>query len=283
MQLVRDSNRSNPINNQSNSQILASNPLTRVLQSNASNTVTINNVERPKAGITVGGNDGNRNRNKINDPLHTVFFYNIPFNLPKEEFISFASQYGEIYNQYLTIDKKGTAFITYFDIRNSERAVGDAQGKELGGRNIGTNFAFTPPKTSKRDPYSTCATVIVKGSPQVPIKENDISDALRVYGEIRSIEAYSFPYQWKVKFFDIRTAKLASENSGKIPINASRLIIESFEDGGGNQTPSMATPSMNFPPPPPPPSFNNYQPQQYQEKKPSTSNTAIDKLKSLLK
>lgn len=207
------------------------------------------------------------NRNKRNDPIHTVFFYNIPYTLPREDFISFAQQYGEISNQYLTIDKKGVAFITYFDIRNSERAVADAEGKELAGRAIGTNFAYTPPKTSRRDQFATCATIRVQTTKPIVVKESDLAEALRAFGEIRIIE--SNPPGWIVKFYNIRDAKRATEFSGRIPINGEFLNVELIEDDQKLNQPTQNLSNSNWPTPntiyqhpppvqPPPRENNNY-------------------------
>ena len=66
------------------------------------------NQPRPKAPLIPAKNK---------KPIHTAFFSNIPFNIPIETFKQFVSQYGEIVNMYSLIDKKGIAFVTYYDMQ----------------------------------------------------------------------------------------------------------------------------------------------------------------------
>ena len=88
---------------------------------------TVHRQERPER---------QKQKTQINEAIHTVFFYNIPYNTNVEDVRSFALQYGEIMNLHSTIDSKGQVFATYFDIRNAEKAVSDVQDKEFNGRKI---------------------------------------------------------------------------------------------------------------------------------------------------
>ena len=182
-----------------------------------------------------------RQKTQINNPLHTVFFYNIPYNVSNEEFRNFALQYGEIMNLHPNLSK-GQAFATYYDIRNAEKAVHDVQDKEFNGRRISSNFAFRPPNLGKKD-QPTSANVLVKPVNYLAsITEQDVSDALKSFGEIRTInkkEENSF----LVKFFNIKDAKACAAQTRAIKTasgEALDLTIPQEEE-----------------PPIPPPSNNN--------------------------
>jgi hypothetical protein len=77
----------------------------------------------------------------LHGPIHTAFFSNILFSTTIEEFTNFAREYGEIANVYSLISTKGYAFVTYFDLRNAQKAVDQANNRPLGGRAVRTNYA----------------------------------------------------------------------------------------------------------------------------------------------
>ena len=192
-----------------------------------------------------------RQKTQINNPLHTVFFYNIPYNVSNEEFRNFALQYGEIMNLHPNLSK-GQAFATYYDIRNAEKAVHDVQDKEFNGRRISSNFAFRPPNLGKKD-QPTSANVLVKPVNYLAaITEQDVSDALKSFGEIRTInkkEENSF----LVKFFNIKDAKACAAQTRVVKTVSGEpldLTIPQEEEPPANPNPSNNKNNFKQPPPP---------------------------------
>ena len=207
-----------------------------------------------------------RQKTQINDPLHTVFFYNIPYTTTVDEIRQFALQYGEIMNLHPNISGKGQAFATYYDIRDAERAVADVQDKDFNGRRISSNFAFRPPNLGKRD-QPTSANVLVKPvNYLVSLSEKDVSDALKPYGEIRSISLKE-GNTYLVRFFNIRDAKACAQQSRVIKTLAGEQLdiqLPQEEDQPKTQ-PKPAQIPPNQPPPPGYPPFvpPGYPPPQY--------------------
>ncbi|OHT10621.1 hypothetical protein TRFO_04108 [Tritrichomonas foetus] len=144
--------------------------------------------------------------------IHTIFLYNLAFNLSFEQLNRFCRQYGEISLLIYPLSKKGMAFCTYFDLRDAEKAVKEMVTQQLNGRPIKTNFAFKPPAHSKRDPKEICSTILVKSSrgAKTEITYDEIKDIMSAFGEIRESEDRG-DGEWVVKYFDLRHAQKCSE------------------------------------------------------------------------
>lgn len=165
------------------------------------------------------GNRGRRNQREFdhqerNDPIHTVFFHNIDYDTKKDEFIAYASQFGEI-SSVFTKFEKGIAFITYFDIRSAEKAVKSEYGK-MNGREVQTSFAYRPPSHSKRNASDTCSTIQVKSMADLPkIDLDDVQEEMSKYGEIRESRPADEKASFIIKFYDLRSARDAVSHNGQ--------------------------------------------------------------------
>lgn len=175
-----------------------------------------------------------RQKTKINNPLHTVFFYNIPYNVPTEEIRSFANQYGEIMNLHSVIESKGQAFATYYDIRNAEKAVADVQDKEFAGRKISSNFAFRPPNLGKKDQMPTSANVLVRATDGSRLSQSEVSAALKDFGEIRAINQKD--NNVLVRFFDIRSAKDAANHTRNCTTASGKSLDMSIDNNADDES-----------------------------------------------
>ncbi|KAK8891455.1 hypothetical protein M9Y10_028664 [Tritrichomonas musculus] len=91
--------------------------------------------------------------------VHTIFMYNLSYKLTNEKLNEFCSKYGEVSEIIYPLTKLGMGFVTYYDIRDAEKAVKEMNGIELNGRILHTNFAYRPPAHSKRKPEDICANV----------------------------------------------------------------------------------------------------------------------------
>lgn len=210
---------------------------------------------------------------KEKKPIHTAFFSNIPYNIPFETFNQFVRQFGEIANMYSLIEKKGYAFVTYYDIRNAEKAVEEGDKKLLNGRDIRTNYAnksFFP----HRDPRATCACILLRcdKSPS-NIQLSDVFNAMKEFGEIQQATPGDQPGTFIVKYYDIRHAQAAYHNTKqKLTIRDETLTMDFLIDDEDNESMSQTNPATHavypqqpyipqqpypqaYPQQPPPPSY----------------------------
>ena len=144
---------------------------------------------------------------KSRKPIHTAFFSNIPFNYPIDQFTDLVKQFGDIANMYCLIPKKGFAFVTYYNLRDSQQAVEKLSGHILLGRPIRTNYANKSVFTH-RDPRSTCACLQLKFSPQTKLQKIDVMNFMKQFGEIHEFQS-DRPGLFVVKYYDIRDAQRA--------------------------------------------------------------------------
>jgi len=146
---------------------------------------------------------------RVSEEAHTVFLFNLPYDTSSSDIKSLAMLYGEILNINSYINKKGHCFITFCDVRDSVKFVNDfKKGKSFNGRTVFANYAV-----SNKDNEMSC--VIVCPSQQTSsenLNEDTVSEALRQYGEIKSISILSFN-TFKVVFYNIKHASLALSNT----------------------------------------------------------------------
>jgi RNA recognition motif-containing protein len=155
-----------------------------------------------------------------------------------DEFWSFVSEYGEIASICPRFSR-GLAFVTYYDLRDAQRAVAQAGGRSLAGRVVKASYAFRPPPHSDRDPAEFCSTVSVRSraSPS-SVSLDEVSRAMAQFGEIRA----SRPGDrdgFIISFFNIRAASTAVSKQ-PITVKGESLCIELRPEGDvGQKAPSF--------------------------------------------
>lgn len=210
-------------------------------------------------------------------PIHTAFFSNIEYTTPQQEFDRFARQFGDIAHTYSLIEKKGMAFVTYYDIRDAERAVADAKDKMLGGRQVKTNFARKG--NAHCDPRAVCAALLVKVSDPARITMETLHKVFSRYGEVSRINPLDVHGQFCVKFYNIRSCQTAFRAGPTITTEHGPITIdfktdeESVNDvpppNNTYQAPAYGNPQPNYQASYPPPQYQQpqygqqYQPPQY--------------------
>lgn len=181
---------------------------------------------------------------------HTVFIYNCPYNLPKNELENYIKSFGEVLNFYPQIETKGQAFVTYYDLRSSEKLVKDAKTKQLGDRQIHANYAFKTHR-SKKNPEESCDSVWVYVTLPSDVTTENLKMNMESFGDIRKIDPVSSNDArfniFRVRFYDTRSANKAYETKS---INIQGVICyiildqndEEFEDkeSMGDSSPQMA-------------------------------------------
>ena len=162
----------------------------------------------------------------LKNPVHTVFFYNIPYHMDYNEFKSFVEKFGEVSSIY---DKgeKGFYFVTYFDIRHAQRAVEEAPGQELRGRPVKAGYAY---KTDHPRREIICSTIVVKfadGGSMEDITDAAVQETFSPFGELRQIKREDPENKSiTVKFFDTRIPKKVLESPQPVMLAGKATVSE---------------------------------------------------------
>ena len=226
--------------------------------------------------------------------IHTIFMFNLAFNLTHDQLLRFCKQYGDISQLIYPLVKPGMAFCTYYDLRSAEKAVKEMYGQKLNGRAVKTNFAYKPPPHSRRDPKELCSTILVKSSKgtESSITFDEIKEVMSAFGELRDSEevfddtkigngksaesnsekkddntnndnnedqSSKVPIQgqWIVKYYDLRDAQKCVE-TGMVQYRDEELNLEFILDD------DMGDEVTDPPPPPPPRRVRQYMQDQHQ-------------------
>lgn len=173
--------------------------------------------------------DRSNEKNQNKRPIHTVFYFNIPYDVTNDEFREFASKFGEITNVYPIFDK-GIAFVTYNDLRDAQRAVLSSD-VYLHNRKVKRDFASKPPDHARKNPCDTCSTVLVTSLEDVSkIKADDVIGKMREFGEIRnSSQDRPRSGEFVIRFFKLRDAKNCVDHNG-LDLRHETLKIEYLLD-----------------------------------------------------
>eukprot|EP00028_Trichosphaerium_sp_Am-I-7-wt_P002850 CAMPEP_0168532024 /NCGR_PEP_ID=MMETSP0405-20121227/15911_1 /TAXON_ID=498012 /ORGANISM="Trichosphaerium sp, Strain Am-I-7 wt" /LENGTH=411 /DNA_ID=CAMNT_0008557167 /DNA_START=251 /DNA_END=1487 /DNA_ORIENTATION=- len=161
-------------------------------------------------------NDNNSSEREF--PCRTLFVRNIAYEVSTDELREMFEQYGEIKRFFPLINKRGMAFITYYDIRHAERAKKTENAAQLHGREIDIHFSLPREKPRKdKDPNddddSNHGTLFVAIVDATGYGNDDIKSTFSQYGELRGVrdQGRSDSGNKFVEFFDLRAAQKAKE------------------------------------------------------------------------
>lgn len=137
------------------------------------------------------------------------------------------SPYGEINELYRIGDKKGVAFVGYFDIRHAQDAKRELHGKEVDGRALDVHFAL--PKESKdgliADPSTLYAFIRPPSHRDIP--NTEWRNHFESYGPIRDVrEMKGKPGRKFIEFFDVRDAEKALQELQGTEFNGGTLVLD---------------------------------------------------------
>ncbi|KAH0792075.1 putative RNA-binding protein [Histomonas meleagridis] len=195
-------------------------------------------------------------------PIHTAFFSNIQYNVPLETFKEFAQKYGEIANIYSLIDKKGIAFVTYYNIKSAKKAVEEADNQLLMGRPVKTNFGKKS-SNPKSNPRQTCSALLVRTAVGSKLTLQKIQMEMSKFGEIYATNVIE-PTLFYIKFCDIRDAQKAMNGKDLMNFNGENVNIvfkldDEDMDAIALQQQYQQRPPPNYPYPYPPPTQQQMQ------------------------
>lgn len=145
------------------------------------------------------------NKKQINQPIRTVFFYNIDYNASQDEFRTYAEQFGEIYNLFGTkLQTKGNAFVTYYNINSAIKAVDKTQDIDFRQRKISSNYSY----------HSPFPIPFIRAQPEsnYSLDKQTCLAIMREYGEVRSIER-SGNTGYDIDFCDFRVSEEVAKKS----------------------------------------------------------------------
>jgi RNA recognition motif-containing protein len=128
---------------------------------------------------------------------------------------------------YNLASKRGIAFITFYDLREAQKAVAGLNGQEIHGKALETAFADAPSDNTTHDPTQICSTITARSENEhTVLTESDIRTAFSKYGDIRAIEPGARPHEWVIKYFDLRASRKAVEANETIEISGERIMAE---------------------------------------------------------
>jgi hypothetical protein len=138
--------------------------------------------------------------------------------MPDEEFLALYREFGEIARIDInSLHTRGIAFVSFFDKRAAANAVDRMQGFQTRGRTIVTGFAAQPFEGS---------TLLVRplqiGLSKLPIEI--CGSVLSAFGEIETMRYAADGFV--VDYFDLRAARNAAANSGRIVIQGVAWAVE---------------------------------------------------------
>ncbi|EPZ34545.1 RNA-binding domain-containing protein [Rozella allomycis CSF55] len=111
------------------------------------------------------------------EPFRTLFVRNIEYGCPEQEIRELFEPFGDIKSIYNLIEKRGMAFVTYYDIRCAERAKREMNGYRMkSDRCIDVHFS-----TPKDDDLNTDRCDETK---------NQLSELFGQYGSVKSVRIY---------------------------------------------------------------------------------------------
>ncbi|KAH0792476.1 putative RNA-binding protein [Histomonas meleagridis] len=181
-------------------------------------------IPRPQTSPSNQANQPSQSSNYQRIPIHTAFFSNIQYNVPYETFKEFAEKYGEIANIYSLIQKKGIAFVTYFNIKSAQKAVEQADNQLLMGRPVKTNFGkkSSNPQTN---PRFTCSALLVRTAIGSKLTLKQVQMEMSKFGEIYATAVLE-PTLFYIKFCDIRDAQKAINGKHLMNFNGENVSID---------------------------------------------------------
>jgi hypothetical protein len=149
-----------------------------------------------------------------------------------EDLTRIAEKFGPTASVFSLAHKRGIGFVSFYDSRDAEKCVNELESKIIHGKTVHTAYAYTPPDRSPHNAKDNCATITV----QVPSGEEAITDGLigevfGRYGDIKIVTKQDDGTSFTVKYYDVRAARKAVEESGTVEVSGAKSTVElNFRD-----------------------------------------------------
>ncbi|KAL0092932.1 hypothetical protein J3Q64DRAFT_1235206 [Phycomyces blakesleeanus] len=174
-------------------------------------------------------------------PCRTLFVRNVQYTIQVSEIRETFEKFGEIKDIFDLIERRGMAFITYYDIRAAEAGKEAMQGAMLKCRMLDVHYSL--PKQEEEE--ARCDRTKNQGTLLLTLKDTDntINDSelslyFRQYGEIKVIRTPHFKThrentelrQRIIEFYDSRACVNAFDGCHDKPYKGGRWDISFFWD-----------------------------------------------------
>ncbi|GAC74762.1 protein Mei2 [Moesziomyces antarcticus T-34] len=172
-----------------------------------------------------GGGGGRGGFDEDEKPCRTLFVRSIQFEIDSQFVKREFEKFGQIKTFFDMVNKRGIAFVTYYDLRSARDAMLAMKGAPLGGRPINIHYSL-PREEDKaqrcdRDKNQGTLFSVLKNAQQ-DLTDEAIRQAFAEFGDIKKIRDYPGQKNSRfVEYFDSRACQLAHD----------RLNGQSFLDG----------------------------------------------------
>jgi len=151
----------------------------------------------------------------------TLFVRNISYHTSERALLELFEKYGDVKRTFNLIDKRGMAFITYYDIRDAEEAKRDLQGYVFEGRELDIHYSIPreDEDPTKNDENNSTIFVRLRGGKgrdtRPPLSNREVRRLFEEWGAVKEVrDCKSNAFQKFVEFYDIRhSAKCLKEAS----------------------------------------------------------------------
>ncbi|KAI3648954.1 hypothetical protein MP228_006808 [Amoeboaphelidium protococcarum] len=163
-------------------------------------------------------------KSNVEVPGRKLFIRNFPFDTPHDELQKVFAPFGDIKEFFALSDRKGMAFVTYYDIRDAKRALQTIleEKMQVGGRNLDVHYSLPKDEDMQsrqcdRDKNQGTLLITFKDSEQ-PLDDAKLKEH---FGKLKSFKILR-PYkqhanQRFVEFFDSRDCQKAYDDNNLQP------------------------------------------------------------------
>jgi len=159
-----------------------------------------------------------KSRAQREQPTRTLFVRNIAYDVSQDLLEQQFRKYGEIKKVFNLIDKRGMAFISYYDLRHADAAKREMQDFELGGRKIDVHYSLPKEDSAPKDEdEKNKGTLFV--TIREPTEEFDnvaLKKLFEQWGDIKEVrDCTGNPTQKFVECWNLKdSAKIVQEKQG---------------------------------------------------------------------
>lgn len=182
-----------------------------------------------------------KERHEREKPCRTLFVRNVYYNCTVRELEEVFSRYGTVREVYGMINKRGIAFVSFYDLRHAITAKKQLNQWILNGRRLDVHFSLpreTLEPSTKCDQNSNQGTLFIMFDGEITICE--IRNIFKKYGEIREIIQNS-KYIIFLEFFDSRCCRRAVEVMNNFKFGGTLIQCEYAWDKSTKQTMASKT------------------------------------------
>ncbi|KAK4053628.1 hypothetical protein OIO90_003867 [Microbotryomycetes sp. JL221] len=181
-------------------------------------------------------------------PRRTLFVRNVKYGTSPDEVRGLFERIGDIKDFHDLLEKRGMAFITFYDIRAAMMAKDQLQDYQLGRRSIDVHYSLPRDNDLKkppgRDSNQGTLSLIVEGA-RGPITDQEMYARFGPFGDIRGIMPDPMRSQQRlIEFFDSRATESAYDSLNGQPMVGGIMDLRFEWDAMG-----MPSSDMSGPPP----------------------------------